>query len=227
MKCSIIIPTFNAEKYIEASIHSLRVLNTDCEIIVSDGGSTDRTLTFLASKKTHVVSSGRGRGVQLNEGARHAKGDILFFLHADSLITQEVFPAIERLFKDKNVQVAKCILSFDQKHWLLRCYAQLAKIDSIWTSFGDQGIIVRRAFFNEIGGFPNWPLLEDVNFFQKARSRTRIRTLPSKLITSAERFVRNGIVRQQLFNARIVLKYLLGTPPVELSSEYENFRGRK
>ncbi len=227
MKYSVIIPVLNADKFIDDCINTLRLFNPDCEIIVSDGGSTDQTLKLLEGKDVIVVSSPKGRGIQLNEGAKRAKGEILFFVHADTLITNEFFPIVEKYFQDERRKLAKCSLMFNQQNWLLRCYAYLARIDSLWTSFGDQGIVVRKKFFEELGGFPDWPLLEDVAFFQKARKLTKIYTLSAQVITSAERFVRNGIIRQQLFNAKIILKYLCGVSPDRLAVEYENYRRRK
>ncbi len=159
MKCSVIIPTFNAERHIEQCIASLRLFNPDCEIIVSDGGSSDGTIQLLAKHNVNFKSACPGRGIQLNEGSKRATGEILFFLHADTIITKDVFPAIKRLFQDTKVNVAKCTLKFDKENGLLNCYAQLARIDSVWTSFGDQGIVVRKEFFEQVGAFPNWPLL--------------------------------------------------------------------
>ena len=227
MKCSVIIPALNAEKHIGACIDALRAFSSNCEIIVSDGGSTDKTLEILRGKNVNVIFSAQGRGIQLNKGAQASTGDIFFFLHADTAVTREVFPAVQKEFQNEAVQVAKCSVSFDGDSRMLSFYARLAKIDSFWTSFGDQGIIVRRGFFEKMGGFSDWPLLEDVAFFQKARKLTKIHTLPVRLVTSAERFVRNGMVRQQLFNAKIILKYLWGVPPARLAREYEGFRSNR
>jgi len=227
MKYSVIIPTLNARPHLGGCIAAIRQFAPDSEIIVADGGSTDGTLELTRTLgRVVVVSSDKGRGTQLNAGARLAGGDVLFFLHADTIVTNEVFICIELFFQDEKVNVAKCRLTFDRKSWLLDIYARLARIDSVWTSFGDQGMVVRKKFFAEAGGFPDWPLLEDVAFFQKARKRTIIFTLPAAVITSAEKFVRNGLIRQQLFNARILLKYLCGVPPARLASQYEQYRKR-
>lgn len=224
MKYSVIIPSFNARPHISGCISALRQFAPDGEIIVADGGSTDGTLELVRSLGVVAVSSGKGRGTQLNAGARRAAGDVLFFLHADTIVTKEVFTCFEIFFQDELVHVAKCRLTFDRKSWLLDFYARLARFDSVWTSFGDQGMVVRKKFFDEAGGFPDWPLLEDVAFFQKARKRTKIFTLPAAVITSAERFVSNGFIRQQLFNAQILIKYLCGIPPARLAEQYEKYR---
>lgn len=224
--CSVIIPTYNAERSIEQCIRTVRHYAPDVEIIVSDGGSSDRTIEIVGNLNVTVVLSLKGRGIQLNEGARQAAGEVLFFLHADTLITPMVFKTIQEYFMDKKLKVAKFCLTFDKKDRLLSLYTRLARIDSLWTSFGDQGIVVAKDLFEKLGGFPNYPLLEDVEFFRKARRYSRVHTLPASVITSAERFVKNGLVRQQLFNARIILKYLCGVSPQELAREYEDFKGR-
>ena len=226
MNYSIIIPTYNAKSYIGGCIAAIRQFDPASEIIIADGGSTDGTLESIRTLDVLVVSSEKGRGVQMNAGARRAAGDVLFFLHADTIVTKEVFPCLKLFFQDETVNAAKCSLEFDRKNWLLKFYARVARFDSLWTSFGDQGLAVRKKFFDETGGFPDWPLLEDVAFFRKARKRTKIFTLPVYVITSAERFVRNGFIRQQLFNLRILIKYLCGISPDRLAVQYEQYRRR-
>ncbi len=222
MKYSIIIPTLNAQDFIERCINSIQLANVDCEIIVVDGGSSDQTLQLLEGKEVVIVRADKGRGIQLNEGARKAAGEILIFLHADTMLPGEAFKVIEKHFKLKHYEIGKCCLKFDKKDWLLSFYSRIARVDSIWTSFGDQVIVVKKEFFDKVGGFPDWPLLEDVAFFQKARKVTKVYTLPVEIVTSAQRFVKNGIVRQQLFNAWIILQYLCGVSPWELAVKYEN-----
>lgn len=99
----------------------------------------------------------------------------------------------------------------------------MTRFDSIFTRFGDQGIVVRKEFFHAIGGFPDWPLLEDIHFLRLARKKTKIYSLPGKVTTSAQRFLKNGIVAQQIFNGYVILRYLLGQSPQELARKYQDF----
>lgn len=224
MKYSVVIPTLNAEGHIQKSIGSIRCGAKDCEIIVSDGGSSDKTKDIALGLGALVVTATKGRGAQLREGFKQSRGTLVLFLHADTVISREAFDVLDRYFENQAIKVGKFSLKFDKDDWRLSFYAQMARWDSFWTSFGDQGIVVRRSFFEEIGGFPDWPLLEDVHFFQKARRKTKVHTFPAHAITSAARFVRNGPIKQQVFNGIILMKYLLGSPVSQLSMQYEKDR---
>ncbi len=220
MTCSVIIPTLNSQAHIQQCIDSVRLSLKDAAIVVVDGGSLDRTLQICQEAQVQVIGSSPGRGMQLNTGARLAHTDILFFLHSDTILSSTKF-AINEWFADPNVRVGKLRVQFDHPHWLFLVYSFLARFDSFWTSFGDQGIVVRREFFKELKGLPDWPLLEDVCFFQKARKKTRIHLFPVGVKTSAERFLRQGIIRQQWKNFIVLMKYLRGEAPAKLALEYE------
>ena len=118
-------------------------------------------------------------------------------------------------------------MRFDLKHWFLNISGYLTRFDSILTRFGDQCIVVRKDFFNELGGFPDWPLFEDVEFLRRARKRTRIQSFPLEVVTSARRFKKNGIYRQQIFNGLLVLQYLLGADVKKLAEKYRNWGGAR
>ena len=105
-------------------------------------------------------------------------------------------------------------------HPFLRLCSWLTRFDSVFTRFGDQGIVVRRAFYTSLGGFPAWPLFEDVELLRQARRETRVWSLPAELTTSARRFRRCGPVRQQMRNGRLLVRFLLGTAPDVLAREY-------
>jgi len=218
---SVIIPACNEQERIENTISSLRRLHPDAEIILSDGESTDETAQRAGRMSIPVVLSKRGRGIQCNAGARNASGEILLFLHADSLLPANAFPILEEYFRNPRVQIGTFRLQFDRSHWLLRAYAIFTRFDSLFTRYGDQCIVVRKSFFHALGGFPDWPLFEDVHFLRTARRRTKIVSFPAAVTTSARRFERLGILRTQWINICLFARFLLKTPPEELAKIYD------
>jgi len=219
-KYSVIIPTLNEEQWIGPVIRHVRALNSRAEIIVSDGGSSDGTLQLASMEAVRIVQSARGRGRQLNAGAKTASGEIFLFLHADSMFPSNAFRLLQTFFNQPRVEAGTFRLRFDEPHWILRAYSFFTRFDSIFTRFGDQCIAVRRKVFEEIGGFPDWPLFEDVHFLRMLRTRTRIYSFPACVTTSARRFVRMGLIRTQWMNVKLFSRYLLGTDPTLLNEEY-------
>jgi len=220
LKFSVIIPALNEAQTISQAISSIRSIDSSTEIIVVDGGSTDNTVSIAEQMNVRVLSFQRGRGAQCNAGARISSGDILLFLHADTKLPHEAFEILEKFFRDPKIQIGTFRLRFDHAHWLLRFYASLTSIDSLFTRFGDQCIVVRKSFFETLGGFPDWRLFEDVQFLRVARHRTRIVSFPAKVITSSRRFVRFGMLQTQWMNVRLFVRYLLNTPPEKLAQIY-------
>jgi len=220
VKFSVIIPTLNAQKVLGRCLGLIRSAEPTIELIVCDGGSLDATLQIAADHQAIVVPAPRGRGAQLKEGARLASGEILCFIHADSQLGPKTFSDLRADFLDPLTQIGKLRLVFDKAHPLLRFYTFMARVDSLWTSFGDQGIIIRRSFYEALGGFRDWPLFEDVDLLQRARKRTTIKTLTPMIITSAERFRNEGYLRRQLKNGQLIAEYLRGVSPFELYEKY-------
>ena len=202
-----------------AHVHSL---NPEAEIVIVDGGDTDSIESIAHGPGVSFTNSEPGRGTQCNAGAAVASGDILVFLHADTELPVDSFKILEEYFSKNNVNIGTFKLSFDINHWLLRLYCLPCKLDLIFTRFGDQCIVVRRSFFESLGGFPNWKLYEDLALVNRARKQTRIFRFPGRVRTSARRFLRNGIIRQQLFNIWLTLLYFLGVSPDKLAFKYEH-----
>ena len=217
---SVIIPTLNAEDFLNGCLESVWHNDPNADVIVVDGGSQDQTCAVACANNVNVISSQRGRGRQLNVGAQCAQEDIFLFLHADTVLPDNAFGLIKETFRNSDIQVATFRMQFDYAHGLLDFYSSMTGVDSVWTSFGDQGVVVRRSFFEQLGGFPNWSLFEDVCFFQEARRKTTIYSLPAHVTTSAQKFLKNGILKQQLKNGWLMLQYVCGVSPEILARKY-------
>lgn len=220
MKYSIIIPTYYAQETLIRIISSTRRAFNNSEIIIVDGGSHDKTVSLAEACADEVVVSKKGRGIQMNKGVERATGDMLVFLHADTILPRNAEEILEAEFSSQQIQIGTFRMRFDKDHWLLNFYGKLTKFDSLWTRFGDQCIVMRRSFFDQIGGYPNWPLFEDVRLLQEARRQTRIYSFPGNVVTSASKYLENGILNQQLKNGWLILLYLLGVSPYVLSKKY-------
>ncbi len=220
-RISVVIPTWNEAPYIAACIESVVKALPDAEILVVDGGSTDATRDLASQGGALVLMAPRGRGTQCNVGGRSAVGDIILFLHADTALPGDAGERITEGFHDPEMQVAMFRLSFDQEHPLLKFYSFFTRFDSEWYKFGDQAIVLRRDLFWRMGGFPDWPLLEDVEFLRRVRLATRIRIFPSAVITSSRRLRRDGLVRRQIINAWLLIRFKFGTSSHELAREYD------
>jgi rSAM/selenodomain-associated transferase 2 len=190
------------------------------EVIVVDGGSDDATAEIVRGKGVTLIAAARGRGPQLNAGARAARGEVLLFLHADTRLPEGATDSIHALLDREDV-VGGCFrLSFDERHPLLALYAAASALDSVFTTFGDQAFFVRARAFRDAGGFPDWPFLEDVELRRRLKRRGRFVKANTRVVTAARRFHASGIVRQQFWNALILGAFLVGVPAQRLARWY-------
>ncbi len=222
VKYSVIIPTLNEEYFIQKNLVRIGKNRNDVEIIVSDGGSTDETARAAKQLGAQIVHSARGRGIQLNKGVSASHGEILFFLHADTSIPDDAFELLDEFFKDEKNLICRFALGFDVDHFLLKNYTFFSKFNTIFTRFGDSGIIVRREFYDSLGGFKNYFVFEDVDFFRRARRKAKINLLNSEVKSSARKFVRDGLIKNQLFSLILFAKYFMGTESSKLWQDYFN-----
>jgi rSAM/selenodomain-associated transferase 2 len=226
-RLSIIIPTRGLDAGLARRIDSTLRQLPDSEVLVVEPEAADpkRPADTPAAANCRRLTGPRGRGTQCNAGARAASGELLLFLHDDTELPANAAALIDDAFAHSGTSVACFRLRFDHPHPLLGLYGWFSRFDSYLTSFGDQGILIRRELFEALGGFPDWPLFEDVELLRRARRRTRIRKLPAAVTTSAIRYVRHGIVRQQALNASLMLRFALGATPQALLASYERRRG--
>lgn len=223
---SVIIPAHNEESLISAALEDLRRFGPEIEIIVVDGSSSDATAHIARQKGAKVVCCPRNRGLQCNAGAREARGGVLVFLYADTRLPDDAVVRLREAFDEPAVKAGVFRLSFDLDHWVLRFYSFCNRFDSVLTRFGDQCIVARRDFFFEIGGFPAWPLFDDSEFLRKARRLTRVRRFPSAIVTSSRKFRQNGMLRQYLHDAWLMVQYLFGASPFDLARKYYSGGGK-
>lgn len=216
---SLIIPTIKVSDSLCNYVLDLVKRHSKVEAIIVEACSK-KEMMYTRKGSVWIVKSSKGRGMQLNAGSKLARGKILIFLHSDTLLPEDAFEVVERFFLNPEVQIACFRLRFNDEGWILRVYEFFTRFDSAWTSFGDQGIVVRKTFFEKLKGFSNWPLFEDVDFLQRARARTRIVKLPSAVVTDAIRYRKNGAIGQQFKNACLLIKYFRGASPWELVNYY-------
>jgi rSAM/selenodomain-associated transferase 2 len=217
---SVIIPTLNEAVAIGRTLDSLP---PEVQVVVVDGGSTDDTSRIAAERGT-VVQGPRGRARQMNEGARHATGDVLLFLHADTLFGEAALEGMHKSLSDSRVESGTFRLRFDAPGWLLRMYGACTRLTPPSLCFGDRGLFVRRQTFESVGGFPDLPLFEDVEMVRLLHRRGGFRMLPQHVTTSARRFNDNGVIRQQWQNAVLWSRYRCGADPALLAEAYRYSR---
>lgn len=217
---SVVIPALNEAANLPATLVRVRAALAGAEIIVADGGSGDATVAIARAHGALTVTTPGGRGVQLSAGASAARGDLLLFLHADTLLPPNAGAILAAWFARAEVRIGCFRLAFDDGGAFLRACAWCSRIDSVFTRFGDQGIAVRREFYAELGGFPAWPLFEDVDLLRRARRVTRVWSFPACVTTSARRFRAHGPLRQQWRNVRLLLRFLAGASPHALAADY-------
>ena len=216
---SVVIPTLNEAAHIRETIRSIRRQEEPFEIIVADGGSCDNTVE-IAGRYARVSDGRRGRARQMNAGAALAQGEILLFLHADTVLPWDAFAAIRRQLAGAGVEAGTFRLRFDRATPLLRLYGLGTRIRSPLLCFGDRGLFVHRDVFRAVGGFPSIPLFEDLELARLLHQRRRFVFLDLAVTTSSRRFHHNGPFLQQLRNAYLWASYLAGTDPHRLTHLY-------
>ena len=218
---SIVIPVLNEAICLDRLLQSFPY-SKDLDVIVVDGGSSDATPAVMRKYPfVRYVHAPTGRGIQLNHGAAIAKGDIFWFLHADSELSEGWKREIRKTMSRSRV-IAGCFrLEFDDAHWLLRLFSFFSLWNHPLMTYGDQSFFMRREVFESAGGFKDYPILEDLEMQCRLRRKGHWYKSSLPLTTSARRFRTMGILQQQLKNIGIVSLYLVGASPFWLSRFYK------
>lgn len=217
---SVIIPTLNEERQIARTIRA--ATSPDAQIIVSDGGSTDRTVAIARSLGARIISGQTGRACQQNRGAAAARGEVLLFLHADTRLPSHYEDHIFDTLMDRRTVLGAFHFATDIHTPAMRWMAFFTnqRAGRLKLPYGDQGLFLRRVDFNRFGGFPETPVAEDLYLVRKMARNGRIALAPVAAVTSGRRWQRLGLVRTTLVNMIIAVGCLAGVPPERLAPLY-------
>lgn len=220
---SIIVPALNEAAGIRATLEPLQPLRArGHEVIVVDGGSEDATVALAQPLADRVLVAARGRARQMNAGAQEARGEVLLFLHADTLLPPEADRRVLEELARSSRGWGRFDLRLTGRHPLLRLTARLIGLRSRLTGMatGDQAIFVRRDWFEQAGSFPEIPLMEDLALSRALKRRGRPLCLRERVTTSSRRWEERGILRTVLLMWRLRLAYYRGADPHDLARRY-------
>jgi rSAM/selenodomain-associated transferase 2 len=224
---SVIIPALNEAGCIRELCAALQPLRSrGHEVILVDGGSDDQTLALGKPLVDRTLCSARGRALQMRAGAAAANGTILWFLHADTGVPDNPDQLILAALENGRADWGRFDVLLSDKHVVLRSVAYLmnlrSRISGIAT--GDQGIFVRRSLYEQAGGIPSLPLMEDIALSRALKKHGRPACIRQKLLTSARRWQKHGIARTILTMWGLRLAYFIGISPHHLAKYYATNR---
>lgn len=223
-RVSVVIPTYNEAGNIERVINHLKDVQSQylLEVIVADGGSTDNTVKEAQDAGSKVIlSPEKGRAAQMNAGAEMARGDIIYFLHADTFppdnYDEQIVQAVSSSGPWGSFRV-----TFDCQHWFLAFVTWFTRNNSTFFRFGDQSLFVKRELFYSIGKFkPSQIIFEDTEIARRLRRYSKGRIVTTPVLSSARKFRENGVSRLCLIFISLWLLYMLGVSHNRLLSLYK------
>ncbi len=222
-KISIIIPCLDEAARIRRCLDQLQEFRVaGHEVVVVDGGSKDDTVELCKGLADRTIQSARGRAQQLNAGSKVASGDVLLFLHADTSLPGDALSSLEQL-----AQGPVCWGRFDVRlsgrHFMFRIIETLMNFRSHITGVatGDQAIFIFSSLYQQVGGFPDIALMEDISICSRLRKVSWPVRIKSRVITSSRRWENGGIFRTMMLMHVLRLRFALGADPAKLAKAYE------
>lgn len=219
---SIIVPTLNEAACIAATLDGLAPLRArGHEVVVVDGGSEDDTTALARTRVDLVLAAPRGRALQMNAGAAKARGAVLLFLHADTVLPAQADRLVTQAL-ERGALWGRFDVRIKGRQWLFLVIAALMNQRSRFTGIatGDQAIFVRREVFEHLGGFAAQPLMEDIELSRRLRAQGRPACLREPVLTSGRRWEAQGVWRTVLLMWRLRWRYWRGVPADELAKAY-------
>jgi rSAM/selenodomain-associated transferase 2 len=224
MKISIIIPTYNEEKNIINLLVNLKSqLKTypKSEILIIDGGSSDRTLNLVKEIGITAYSCQKGRGEQLHLGATNSTGDVLYFLHADSIPPKNFLSIIESEVTSGS-EVGCFQLIFSPTNRILKFYEYFVRFPLIVFRGGDQSLFITKNLYKKVGGFnSSFKLMEDIDFIKRVVKESKFKILKEKVMTSSQKYKTNGTVKLQFLFAIMHFFFFIGLSNKQIKKFYD------
>lgn len=220
---SIVMPVLDEEARIGPALAALAPFRArGCEVIVVDGGSRDRTLAIARAGSDRAIEAPRGRGAQMNAGAALAQGDVLLFLHADTVLPADADALVLAGLRDGPWRWGRFDVRIEGRGLLLPVISGFMNWRSLLTGIatGDQAIFMSRDAFAKVGGFPDIPLMEDVAMSKRLKRLGRPLCLTARVTASGRRFEEHGALRLVLLMWRLRLAFWLGANPAKLARRY-------
>jgi rSAM/selenodomain-associated transferase 2 len=225
MRVSVIVPALNEAACIADTLRGLQQLEGEKEIIVVDGGSVDDTRALASAQGARVLVAKPGRGTQMHAGALEATGDVLWFVHADTVPPGHALDEIGRALDDPSIAGGNFGLLFDGTS---RAARQLTAIYPILRvlglCYGDSGIFIRRETYDRIGGFRPIALFEDLDLLRRLRKAGRFAHVPLRIRTSSRRFEERNFASMWLHWTTLQVLYWCGVSPDFLARWYRHVR---
>ncbi len=230
LRLSIVIPCLNEADNILNTLNALQpARKRGCEIILSDGGSTDNTLSIAKKNVDKIIHSKAGRAIQMNNGAEKSNGDIICFLHADTITPDNVDKIILSALDRSNKQWGFFKIKLNHKHfifriieWFINTRSSLSKVAT-----GDQGIFITKTTFNKLSGFANIALMEDIELTKRLKKISSPIVIKQVLLTSSRRWEKHGIVNTVFLMWQLRLRYFFGASPLSLAKKYQMHNAKK
>ncbi|MGV7222279.1 MAG: TIGR04283 family arsenosugar biosynthesis glycosyltransferase [Nitrospinales bacterium] len=221
MKVSVIIPTLNESATLADTIAKVRDFSP-FEILVGDGGSSDTTVEIAIHSGANVIQCEKGRAIQMNGAAQKAEGDLLLFLHADTILEPKGYAQMCKAMDNNEIVGGAFSLQLDSERTFFKVISRLATWRSRYLNlvYGDQAIFVRKDKFHDIGEFPNLPICEDLEFYSLLVKNGKTIVLKEKAYTSARRWHTEGAIFTTCRNILIAIMFMSGFPPKIMARWY-------
>ena len=225
---SIVIPALNEADSISATLDAISQSSVHTEVVVVDGGSDDNSAEIARASGARVIASERGRGVQMHAGACATEADVLWFLHADTIVPADGAERIVQALQDRDVVAGNFDVRFDgpgaAARFMTWLYPQLRRLG---LCYGDSAIFVRREAYERVGGFKSFPIFEDLDLLRELRKLGGFVHVPATVVTSSRRFQGGKFVFTFAQWMLMQALFWLRMPPSTLGRLYSPVRGRQ